>query len=264
METYDLINKKLLPEEAARLRNQVLLGWPLEKKKLAELGGEKELTLLDLGCGPGIFSELVGEAFSHWKVIGLDNNKDLLPNKSTLPNVTFLATESDSPLPVADSSVDIVYCRFLFQHLTDTSHILNEAARVLRPGGLIVAIDVDDRGTIFSPSQPWISDIYSGAKAVQGALHGNRLVGATLPQLFTGMGFNELKFEVIPMNNFLAPSTALLQLAFGLKRRFLEADPKTAPLVTELDKNMQNFSEIAGHVIYIPIFFCCATKPKKG
>lgn len=263
METYDLINKQLLPEEAARLRNQVLLGWPLEKKKLQELGSDKELTLLDLGCGPGIFSELVGEAFPRWNVIGLDNNIDLLPKESPLPNVTFKLSHTDAPLPLADSSVDIVYCRFLFQHLTDTSKLLQEAARVLRPGGIIIAIDVDDRGVIFSPTQTWITDIYAGAKAVQGALHGNRLVGATLPQLFTDIGFGEIKFEVIPMNNFIAPSAALLQLAFGLKRRFLEADEKTAVLVAELDQNLKNFAAIPAHVIYIPIFFCCAKKPQK-
>lgn len=263
MQTYDLIEKNKIQSEADRLRAQVMLGWALEKKKLEEFGKEKNITLLDLGCGPGVFSELVGEAFPQWNVVGVDNNADLLPKTSTFQNVSFLPSGANNEIPLSDASVDIVYCRFLFQHLTDKTQVLSEISRVLRPGGFVVAIDVDDRGVVFSPEQDWINRIYEGAEKVQGALRGDRFIGAALPQVFVNAGFEAVAFDVIPMTNFRIPSETLLYLAFGLKRRFLESDPETAPLVSDLDQNMASFMKIAGHVVYIPIFFCAGRKPRQ-
>lgn len=261
VETYDLIKKREIEGETERLRSQVTLGWSLERKKLEQLGLDNELVFLDLGCGPGAFSELVGDAFPKWKVVGVDNNCDLLPKSSTYANVTFISSEKGGVIPLSSMSVDVVYCRFLFQHLIDRARVLAEISRVLRPGGLVMVVDVDDRGVIFSPEQEWIRNIYIGVESVQESLNGDRFVGAALPQIFTSAGFEPIAFEVIPMTNFLAPSKVLLDLAFGLKRRFLEAKTETAYLITRLDNDIESFLSIPGHVIYIPIFFCVARYP---
>ncbi len=261
METYDLIDTDSLAAESTRLRDQVMLGWAIEKKKLEELDPDKNITFLDLGCGPGFFSELVGEAFPNWKVIGIDNNSDLLPKSSNLPNITFLLSTTKEVLPLEDASVDVVYCRFLFQHLTNKTETLSEILRVLRPNGIIIAIDVDDRGVIFSPEQEWISSIYKEANEAHKNLHADRHIGAAFPKIFTDNGFKIMEFNVIPMTNWSVPSRELLLLALGLKCRLLESNPKTASFKAELDKNILNFSRLPGHVIYIPIFFCMATKP---
>ncbi len=260
METYDLINTKSLTEEANRLRDQVMLGWTLEKKKLEELGPDKNITFLDLGCGPGFFSELVGESFPNWKVIGIDNNSDLLPKSSHISNTSFLLSKTKELLPLAEASVDVVYCRFLFQHLTDKTQTLSEILRVLRPNGIIIAIDVDDRGVIFSPEQDWITNIYKKVNQTHKNLQANRNIGANFPKIFTDSGFKVIEFDVIPMTNWSVPSKELLLLALGLKCRLLESDSKTASLSTELHKNILDFSSIPGHVVYIPIFFCMAVK----
>lgn len=260
MQTYDLISDNELPEEAARLQTQVRMGWNFEKKKLEQFNSEKKIDFLDLGCGPGVFSTLVAQEFPHWHVIGIDTEKDILPN---LPHGTvhFMHYDANNPLPFADNSFDVIYCRFLFQHVTDTSKLLSEIFRVVKPQGSIIAVDVDDRGTIFSPNQPWIKEIYQAAATVQKNLHANRMVGATLPQLFSSQNFEIAEFEVMPITNYLMPSATLMELAFGLKRRFLASDPTTQPLVTHLDKQIDTFTTISGHVIYIPIFYCRATKP---
>ncbi len=57
-----------------------------------------------------------------------------------------------SELPLADASVDVVYCRQVLHHLIpDLDRALAECARVLRPGGLFVAVRehvVDDEGQL--------------------------------------------------------------------------------------------------------------------
>ena len=108
METYDLIKKDDIQNEANRLKAQVMLGWSLEKRKLESLGKDKNLTLLDLGCGPGVFSELVAENFPNWKVVGVDTNSDLLPKSSPNPNTNYLHQTPGQPIPLEPNSVDVV------------------------------------------------------------------------------------------------------------------------------------------------------------
>jgi ubiquinone/menaquinone biosynthesis C-methylase UbiE len=260
MQTYDLINDHELPEEADRLQTQVHMGWKFEKKKLAQFGNEHEIDFLDLGCGPGVFSQLVATEFPHWRITGIDTEKDILPNVSS-GAVRFMHYEAGNQLPFADNSFDIIYCRFLFQHVTDTTNLLQEIFRVLKPQGSIIAVDVDDRGTIFSPTQPWIKEIYQAAAAIQKELHANRMIGAALPQLFSNQSFEITEFEIMPISNYLVPSATLMELAFGLKRRFLASSPATESLVADLDTQIKAFTEIPGHVAYIPIFYCRAIKP---
>ncbi len=262
MQTYDLIAENDLHNEASRLAEQVKMGWALEKKKLTQFSAEEKINFLDLGCGPGVFSNLVAADFPNWQITGLDTHPDILPKETAFANTTFLHYQPNTPLPVADETVDIVYCRFLFQHLTNSQFLLEEILRVLKPGGSLIAIDVDDRGTIFSPTQAWIKNIYAAAATAQMNLQANRAIGATFPELFSQANYTVAEFEVMPITNYLIPSPALAELAFGLKRRFLEASDTTKPLVAELDMNIKNFINTKGHVIYIPIFYCRATKTK--
>ena len=94
--------------------------------------------LLDVGCGSGFFSDL---AYNQGAVItGIDASEGLLAQaKLRNPNVTFLAGEMEE-LPFADNTFNIV-CGFnSFQYAASTKNSLNEAQRVLVPGGKLVVM----------------------------------------------------------------------------------------------------------------------------
>ena len=101
-------------------------------------------TALDLGAGRGISSYAL--ARDGWQVTALE------PDPSPLVGVAAirgLAKESDLPitivqeaaeaLPFADRSFDLVYGRAVLHHARDLQRLCREVARVLKPGGRLVA-----------------------------------------------------------------------------------------------------------------------------
>ena len=95
-------------------------------------------TLLDIGCGSGLFCSLA--AASGATVTGFDGTEPLiLVARDRFPNATFLVGEMEE-LPFPDASFHIVTGFNSFQYATSTTNALHEAFRVLKPGGRFAAM----------------------------------------------------------------------------------------------------------------------------
>ena len=70
-----------------------------------------------------------------------------------IPNVSFIDGLAGA-LPFADSSVDLVWCERVLQHLSDPQAAIDDIARVLRPGGRAVLLDADQETRIISELEP--------------------------------------------------------------------------------------------------------------
>ncbi len=97
----------------------------------------------DLGCGTG---ELVAAlAAAGAEVIGVDREEAMLTaargRTEGLPGVTLLRGDVEA-LPIPDASVDAALLVLVLQHLAQPAAALAEAARVLRPGGRLIALDL--------------------------------------------------------------------------------------------------------------------------
>lgn len=79
-------------------------------------------------------------------VTGLDLTPEMLPPAISLAaergasNVDFAVGDVDD-LPFGDGAFDLVTCRIAPHHFPDIGRFLAEAARVLRPGGLLAVVD---------------------------------------------------------------------------------------------------------------------------
>ena len=89
-------------------------------------------TVLDLGCGTG------DTDFDGRMVIGLDPVVEML-DLSPVPARVAAVGEH---LPLAEASVDGVFSAFVFRNLSSVYATLSEIARVLRPDGVAVVIDL--------------------------------------------------------------------------------------------------------------------------
>lgn len=100
--------------------------------------------LLDIGCGTGFW--LARYAMDAARVIGVEPDPDLLPaaerRTADLENVQVLHGSAEH-LPLSADSVDIAHARFAYFFGEGAEAGLREAARVLRPGGVLIAVDND-------------------------------------------------------------------------------------------------------------------------
>lgn len=91
--------------------------------------------VLEVGCGTGlILRRLEGEAA---ELTGLDISRGMLAEAGRRG---FRVTEgSATHLPFADESFDLAYSFKVLAHVPDVRGALEEMARVVRPGGYVVA-----------------------------------------------------------------------------------------------------------------------------
>jgi SAM-dependent methyltransferase len=91
--------------------------------------------VVDLGCG--FDGDLLGRLAPRIREgIGFDLSVSKRP---PAPNVTLREGAADAPLPLGNSSVDLVTCLAVIEHVARPDVLLAEARRVLRPGGVLVA-----------------------------------------------------------------------------------------------------------------------------
>lgn len=105
--------------------------------RLAGFG--KGARVADLGCGSGVFTDLLSKL--GYEAIGLDLSPKLIAlARSKYPKVEFLEGDVEQ-LPFADNSLDGVLLSGLVHHLPDPSRCAREVFRVLKSGGSFVAFD---------------------------------------------------------------------------------------------------------------------------
>ena len=109
---------------------------PLYKKALDILNLDEEKSLLDAGCGAGLFSSLAIETGA--QVLGIDAAPGLLEiARRRNPQNNFLEEDLEA-LPFADSSFHVVAGFNSFQYAASFENAIAEAKRVLMPGGKLV------------------------------------------------------------------------------------------------------------------------------
>jgi len=100
-------------------------------------------TILDLGAGTGIASWAFAERGARC-VYAVEPSPSSEIGRGAIERlcagrpVEILDARGEQ-LPLSDSSIDLVYARQVLHHARDLKAVLSEIARVLRPGGMLIA-----------------------------------------------------------------------------------------------------------------------------
>ena len=112
---------------------------------------QRNLRLLDIGCGTGRFLDLVKQVWPRLPSLGLDLSEPYIKYaKRHLRRwswINFVVGNAKS-IPAPNASYDVVTSIFMFHELPPKVRriIFGECARVLKPGGRLVLVDSLQRG----------------------------------------------------------------------------------------------------------------------
>lgn len=196
-----------LDREIARLREQALLSWDKELRVLRRLGLVDGVSVLDAGGGPGFVSEQLLAALPASRVTMIDRDPAMIDQarRLVLPGAgdrleLVEASVMDTGLP--DGRFDFAFARLVFQHLPDPVAAAREIGRVLKPGGRLAIIDIDEALQVYDPpNEPELEAIFRRLDADQAAKGGTRFIGRRLPRILKQAGFTDLELESVLLHS---------------------------------------------------------------
>ncbi len=146
--------------------------------------------VLEIGSGLGILASDVAARVPHGSVIGVELSPDQLARVPRgVPNLSFLQADAHA-LAFPDATFDVVYCRYLLEHVADPVKVLREARRVLRFGGRIYTQENDISLIRHDPPTPAFYKVWNAFAQLQARLGGDALIGRKLYRLFREAGFD--------------------------------------------------------------------------
>jgi len=115
----------------------------------------KDARWLDVGCGTGVFTELVLDRCSPATVIAIDPSAaqiELARGKPVAQRADFRIADAQA-LPFPDGAFDVVASALVMNFIPDRARALTEMRRVGRPGGVLSGFVWDFAGST-SPGSP--------------------------------------------------------------------------------------------------------------
>ncbi len=128
------------------------------------------LRALDLGCGTARHALWLAQAGA--EVIAVDFSEGMLAEareKQGAERIRFFAHDLHTPLPLAESTFDLVVSGLVLEHLRDLNHFFVEIRRMLRPQGRAV-VSAMHPAMFLRASQARFTDPASGEVVLPGSL----------------------------------------------------------------------------------------------
>lgn len=135
--------------------------------------------VLDIGCGIGLFTELIYQKFPQSEVWGVDISDEAIEeNLKANPNIKYeygVVGELDLP----KSYFDVIFCGETIEHLDEPKILFEEAHKLLSPSGkLIITTPKDEE--IQTPEHTWF------------------FTQEDVESLYINNGYKNIKFEYLP------------------------------------------------------------------
>jgi ubiquinone/menaquinone biosynthesis C-methylase UbiE len=161
------------------------------------LGVSAHSRVLEVGSGLGILAAEVASAADDVLVCGLEKSTEQISAAIETPLVTYVQGDAHQ-LDFPDSSFDLVYARYVLEHVSNPQKVLTEMRRVTRPGGRVAACENDITLIRLDPPCPTFQNVLDAFQSLQANLGGDSLIGRRLYRLFRRAGFSQIQLSLQP------------------------------------------------------------------
>jgi ubiquinone/menaquinone biosynthesis C-methylase UbiE/biotin operon repressor len=126
------------------------------------------MAIADLGAGEGTFSQLLAQRAQH--VIAVDNSAKMvefgarLARENGIANLEYRLGDMESP-PIEDATIDLAFFSQSLHHALHPERAVAAAARLLKPGGRIVILDLKKHS--FEQARDLYADTWLGFSEVE-------------------------------------------------------------------------------------------------
>jgi ubiquinone/menaquinone biosynthesis C-methylase UbiE len=157
---------------------------------------------LDVGCGSGAVTRVMSTIVGSGRVTGVDSRPARVAAARRMARDRGLEIEflvgAATRLPLPAAGFDYTWARFVVAGLPQPARALAELRRVTRPGGQVVAGDLDGPWARFHPRTPALQEEMREAVRLLAARGGNPWMGRQLYGWFYQAGLREITVQTLP------------------------------------------------------------------
>lgn len=252
-----------VPAFQRRLDRQAVRTRSLRAPLYARAGLAQARLLLDVGCGSGSVTAQVCDAATAGHVVAIDMDLAMALRARHAEPRASVGRADGRALPFADGTFDVAVCNLTLLWSPEPARVVAEMARVVRPGGTVLAsMEPDYGGKVHYPENPLIDLVFRG-EGVR-ARGGDPHAGRKLRSHFVAAG---LRTEV-GVATADVPSTEEDLDQFRRNRRAYRAQLVWGGFAPDrLDAWEREYEEAlsAGtQMSFLPVFYAIGRKPVPG
>lgn len=216
--------------------------------------------VLDAGCGSGaVTQDLVG--IVPGRVVGIDADALMIAKARGIG--AALARADARSLPFPDATFDAAVCNLVLLWSPQPERVVAELARVVKPGGTVLAsMEPDYGGKVHFPENPLIDLVFQGEGIRRRG--GDPHAGRKLRSHFAAAG---LRTEVGIANaavNTPEQDLDLFRRNRAYYRRLLVEAGFTAPAIDGWEREYHESLSAGGQFSFLPVFYAIGRKPVPG
>ncbi|WP_019909406.1 methyltransferase domain-containing protein [Paenibacillus sp. HW567] len=187
-----------------RMKGQMDISWAKEEGMLERFGVQDGHSILEVGSGPGFITDQLAQLYPSSQITSIEiepyfaafASSHLAPKWGE--RVKVLVDDIAQPQKTSIGAYDVAIVRLVLQHLSDPGKAVDQLFRLLKPGGKLIVLDVDDTvWGIIDPVFPELGFVMNQHAKEQSTEGGNRFIGRKLWRLLRSSGFERLDLQMI-------------------------------------------------------------------